>query len=118
MSIFHSWMESAANLIPLLTPSLLQHVVQSLKSMETALQLPMQQQQQHLGLIQLRLWLHRLLHRLAMSYASNVKCEITTVFSSGVGSAKSNIRNISSVVDVHTKKHLFKVMRSCVAVVL
>jgi hypothetical protein len=53
-----------------------------------------------------------------MSFASNVKCEITTVFSSGVGSAKSNIRNISSVVDVHTRKHLFKVMRSCVAVVL
>jgi hypothetical protein len=51
MFIFHSWMESAANLIPLLTPSLLQHVVQSLKPMETALQLPMQQQQQ-LGLIQ------------------------------------------------------------------
>ncbi len=45
-------MDSAANLIPLLTPSLLQHVVQSLKPMETALQLPMQQQQQ-LGLIQL-----------------------------------------------------------------
>jgi hypothetical protein len=46
-------MESAANLIPLLTPILLQHVIQSLKSMETALQLPMQQQQQQLGLIQL-----------------------------------------------------------------
>jgi hypothetical protein len=38
-----------------------------------------------------------------MSYASNVKCEITTVSSSGVGSAKSNIRNISSVVDGYTK---------------
>jgi hypothetical protein len=53
-----------------------------------------------------------------MSYASIVKCEITTVFSSGVGSAKSNICNISSVVDVHTRKHLFKVMRSCASVVL
>jgi hypothetical protein len=37
----------------------------------------------------------------------NVKCEITTEFSSGVGSAKSNICNISSVVDVHTRMHLF-----------
>jgi hypothetical protein len=53
-----------------------------------------------------------------MSYASIVKCEITTVFSSGVGSAKSNICNISSVVDVHTRMHLFKVMRSCVDLVL
>jgi hypothetical protein len=45
-------MDSAVNLIPLLTPSLRQHVIKSLKPMETALQLPMQQQQQ-LGLNQL-----------------------------------------------------------------